>query len=408
MTMKGKAQLKWLALAMVLPTLFLVLASATIAAEKKEIIIGAPLSLTGMFAMTGQEQRWAYEQAFAEVNKKGGILIKETGKKMPLKLVVTDDESEPAKVAAAMEKLIKMDKVDLMLSTHSGPLNVAGATVAEKYQKFYMITTCWPFLWEPQKFKWSALFFFDAGGGAEVPFKIWATLPEKDRPKKPALVMEDSLDGKGFGDGFKAHAKKYGYTFAVDEPWAIGAKDYSAQILKMKAAKVDAMLLFGSPSDSVTLVRQMKENGLNVNYLHGWKGTWASEFYDALGKDANYIICDGFWSEDYPYPGVKELAKKYNEKYKKHSVSIGAFYANAQILFAAIERAGSYDSAKVRDKVFNGTFKGTVMGDLVFKPNGLALFESTASQWWDAKQMLVYPFGKGTWKLKMMPPWGQR
>jgi hypothetical protein len=48
------------------------------------------------------------------------------------------------------------------------------------------------------------------------------------------------------------------------------------------------------------------------------------------------------------------------------------------------------------------------MGDLVFKPNGLALFESTASQWWDAKQMLVYPFIKGAWKLKMMPPWGQR
>jgi len=47
------------------------------------------------------------------------------------------------------------------------------------------------------------------------------------------------------------------------------------------------------------------------------------------------------------------------------------------------------------------------MGHLVFKPNGLALFESTASQWWDAKQNLIYPFMKGGWKLKMMPPWGQ-
>ncbi len=119
--MKGKTQLKWLAWAIVLSALCLMLAGPAMAAEKKEIIIGAPLSLTGMFAMTGMEQRWAYEQAFAEVNKKGGILIKETGKKMPVKLVVADDESEPAKVAAAMEKLIKIDKVDLMLSTMSGP-----------------------------------------------------------------------------------------------------------------------------------------------------------------------------------------------------------------------------------------------------------------------------------------------
>jgi branched-chain amino acid transport system substrate-binding protein len=408
MTMKGKTGLKWVGFAMVLSALCLMLISTAPAAEKKEILVGAPLSLTGIFAMDGQEQRWAYEQAIAEVNGKGGIYVKGAGKKLPVKLVIADDESEPAKVAAALEKLIKMDKVDLMLSTHSGPLNMAGAIVAEKYKKFYMMTTCWPFLWEPKNFKWSALFFFTAGGGAEVPFKIWATLPEKDRPKKPALVMEDSLDGKGFGEGFKAHAKKYGYTFAVDEPWAIGAKDYSAQILKMKANNVDAILLFGAPTDCITLVRQIKEIGLNVKYLHGWKGTWTGEFYTALGKDSNYILCDGFWSEDYPYPGVKELAKKYYEKYKKHSVSIGAFYANAQILFKAIERAGSTDSAKVRDQVFGGTFKGTVMGDLKFNPKGLALFESTASQWWDGKQMLVYPFIKGAWKLKMMPPWGQR
>jgi hypothetical protein len=89
------------------------------------------------------------------------------------------------------------------------------------------------------------------------------------------------------------------------------------------------------------------------------------------------------------------------------SIGLSTHVAIAQILFAIIAKAGSYDSAKVRDQVFNGTFKGTVMGHLVFKPNGLALFESTASQWWDAKQNLIYPFMKGGWKLKMMPPWGQ-
>jgi branched-chain amino acid transport system substrate-binding protein len=404
--MKGNRLVKGWGGTIVILAICLMLASAATAQEKKEILIGAPLSLTGMFAMDGQEQRWAYEQAIAEVNAKGGLNVK--GKKLPIKLAIADDESEPAKTAAAMEKLIKMDKVDLMLSTHSGPLNMAGAIVAEKYKKFYMMTTCWPFLWEPHNFKWSALFFFTADGGAEVPFKIWKDLSEQDKPKRPALVMEDSVDGQGFGKGFKAHAEKYGFKFAVDEPWAIGAKDYSAQVLKMKAANVDAMLLFGSPSDSVTLIRQMKENGLSVKYLHGWKGTWTSEFNQALGKDSNYIICDGFWSEDYPYPGAKKLGKKYTDKYKKHSVSIGAFYANAQILFSAIERAGSVDSAAVRDVVHSGEFKGTVMGDLKFNGKGLALFESTANQWWDGKQMLFYPPVQGGWKLKMMPPWGQR
>ena len=290
-----------------------------------EIVIGAPISLTGIFAADGLEQKWGYEQAIADANARGGVFVKAAGKKLPVRLVVADDESEPGKVAGAMERLIKVDKVDLLLSTHGGPMNVAGAIVAEKYKKFYMMTTCFPFMWSPQNFKWSALFFFTAGSAAEVPFKIWNSLPEDQRPQRPALVSEDTPDGHGFGGAFKSFAKQYGYSFAVDEPWAVGAKDYSAHILKMKAAKVDAILLFGAPADSITLVRQMKEHGLSVKYLHGWKGTWTGEFHDALGKDSDYVIADGFWSADFPYAGSAELGERYFKQFNKPSVTIGAF-----------------------------------------------------------------------------------
>ena len=306
-----------------------------------------------------------------------------------------------------MERLIKVDKVDLLLSTHSGPMNVAGAIVAEKYKKFYMITTCFPFMWSPQNFKYSALFFFTAENAAEAPFKIWESLPPEDRPKAPALLSEDTPDGQGFGGVFRHYAEQYGYKFAVDEPWAVGAKDYSANILKMKASGVDALLIFGSPSDAITLVRQMKEQNFSVKYLHGWKGTWTGEFADALGKDSNYIIADGFWSEDFPYPGSKELGQRYYAQFEKKSVTIGAFYANAQVLFRAIENAGTVDSAAVRDQVVGHEFKQTVVGDLKFDTTGLALITSTANQWWDGEHKLFYPTSAG-WQLKMMEPWANR
>ncbi|WP_082143763.1 amino acid ABC transporter substrate-binding protein [Nitratireductor soli] len=337
-----------------------------------EIVIGAPVSLTGPLAADGQEQRWAYELAVKDINEAGGIFIKEAGKKLPVRLVV------------------------------------AGAIVAEKYKKFYMMTTCFPFMWSPQNFKWSALFFFTAPSAAEVPFKIWNDLPEADRPKNPALLSEDTPDGHGFGEGFRAFAKQYGYTFAVDEPWAVGAKDYSANILKMKANNVDALLIFGSPSDSITLVRQMKELGLSVKYLHGWKGTWTGEFAEALGSDSDYVISDGFWSQDFPFTGSKELGECYTAEFHKPSVTIGAFYANAQVLFRAIERVGTTDSAAVRDAVVGGEYKDTVVGDLQFNDAGLALIESTANQWWEKQQMLFYPPVDGGWQVKMMKPWGER
>ncbi|MBE7416248.1 MAG: amino acid ABC transporter substrate-binding protein [Ideonella sp.] len=379
-----------------------------LAAGPTEIVIGAPISTTGLLAADGLDEKWSYEQAVADVNAKGGIFIKAAGKKLPVRLVVADDQSDPAKVTDAMERLIKIEKVDLLLSTHGGDLNMAGALAAEKYKKFYMTTTMWPHMWAPKKFKWSALFFYDAGGGAEVPFLIWDKLPKNERPTKPAIVMEDSPDGQGFGGAFKAMAKKHKINIALDEPLAMGSKDYSAYILKMKAKGVDSVLLFCNPTDAITLVRQMKEQKFSVPYFHGWKGTWTGEFHEALGKDSNYVLADGFWSMDSGHPGAKALGERYMKQFNKQSVTVGMFYATAQVLLKAIENTGSIDSKTVRDAVAGHEFKGTAQGDVKFTPEGLGLITSNANQWWDGRLMLVYPEVKGGWQLKLAPAWDQR
>ena len=406
--MSGKRPVRWFSLLVFILALCLVTFGGTSAQEEKEILIGAPLSLSGSLAMDGIEQRWAYDQAVADTNKAGGIFVKELKKKLPIKLVVADDESDPGKAAAAVERLIKIDNVDLLLSTHSTPLVLPTCVTAEKYKKLYHATTIWPPLFQEQKFKWCTAFFFTPMQGSEVPFIIFKSLPQSDKPKNLALLMEDSIDGQAFGGCFRDSAKKYGYTYALDEPWAVGAKDYSSQILKAQAKKIDALFIFGSPQDSITLIRQMKEMGVSVKYIHGWKGTWSSEFWSALGKDAQYILCDGFWSESFPYPGAKELGERYTKKFNKRSLSIGLYYALAQILWQGIEKAGSLDSAKVRQAIAGGEFKKTVMGDVKYGQDGVALCESTANQWWDGKQMLAYPFVKGAWKIRMAPPWNKR
>ena len=270
---------------------------------KKEIVIGTNLPLTGILAMAGAEQQWAYQTAVNDVNKAGGILVKEYGKKLPVRLIVADDESDPGKAAAAVERLIKLDKVDLLLGGFAAPFGVIpGCITAEKYKKYYHTTICLIPPWLEHKFKWSTLFFFDLVQACAVPFEIWNTLPKDQRPQKPALIMEDTFDGRAFAGIFRDQAKKFGYTFVLDEPWSVGAKDYSAQIIKAKSLGVDAILIFGADTDCITFVRQMKENKLNVKYFHGWKGTWAGEFWGALGKDAQYVLSDGFWSMDFPFP----------------------------------------------------------------------------------------------------------
>lgn len=376
--------------------------------ERTEILIGTNLPLTGILAGAGIEQRWAYQTAVDDLNKAGGIFVKEYGKKLPVRLIVADDASDPGKAAAAVERLIKQKKVDLLLGGFAAPFGVIpGCITAEKYRKYYHTSICLIPPWLEHHFKWSTLYFFDLEQACSVPYEIWNSIPESERPKKPALIMEDTFDGRAFAGLFRNLAKKYGYQFVLDESWSVGAKDYSAQIIKAKSLGVDSILIFGADTDVITFVRQMKENNLNVKYFHGWKGTWAGEFWKALGKDAQYILCDGFWSMDFPFPGAREIGERYYDHFKKYSVSVGAIYALCQILWQAIEKAGTLDSAKVRQAVLDNEFE-TVNGKVKYDKDGVAIFTSTASQWWNGKQMTVYPFKWSKHKIKLAPPWDKR
>jgi branched-chain amino acid transport system substrate-binding protein len=49
-----------------------------------------------------------------EVNKNGGIYVKEYGKKLPVELIRYDDKSDIGTMTNLLEKLIVQDKVDFV------------------------------------------------------------------------------------------------------------------------------------------------------------------------------------------------------------------------------------------------------------------------------------------------------
>ena len=127
-----------------------------------------------------------------------------------MKLIFADDKSTADGGAAAMERLIKVNHIDLALSSNITPINLAAATVAEKYKMYYSIATSWLDFVEKENFKYVSDVFTDTGRAAIAPFEIWKKLPEAQRPKNPALLVEDSPDGQGFGGGLRATAKASG------------------------------------------------------------------------------------------------------------------------------------------------------------------------------------------------------
>jgi branched-chain amino acid transport system substrate-binding protein len=395
-------------LLLVAPSLGWAFCAESAGKSKHEILIGTHLPLTGIHAPIGKEQRWAYEIAVHDINAKGGIYVGEYGETLNVRLIVIDDGTDPARAALAVKHLIEVDKVDLLLGGHATSSGVIpGCITAEKYGKYYHATGAFPPPWLDHDFDWSTLLFFDIAQAAAVPFQIWDSLPPEQRPQRAALFAEDTFAGKTFKDALVQQAKAYGYEFGLIATLEPSTNDYAALITRAMALDVDAILIHAADEECITLIRSMKSANFSVKYLHGWKGTWSNTFWQSLGKDAQYVLSDGHWSKEYPYAGVKALAKRYFESFQRDSISVGAFYATASILWSAIGKAASLDSAKVRRAVLKGSFQ-TVLGPIKYQRNGVGVYPCPAFQWWNGKLTPVYQLGKMVSPIKLAPHWRDR
>jgi len=384
-----------------------------------DLVIGSINSLTGSNVLTGQEEKWAQEKAVADINAKGGIKLAD-GKMHKLALKYVDDKSQPTEGAAAMEKLIKTEGLMINLSSNITPVNQAAATVAEQYEAYFHIVSSWTDEASPDgsfpgfiggmDLKWSTDMFESAADSGLVAVGGAKAMDPADAPQKFAVMTENTPDGVGFGDATKAGLEAAGYEVVSYEKFVEGNKDFSSIILKFKEAGVEGVVTLIAPSDGITFVKQMKEANWSPKYIFGYKGFWPVDFYNGLGADADYICYDGFWSETLPYPYAAELGAAFTAEHDgATSNSIGLYYAGVQILAAAIERAGVFEPGPVRDQVFNGSFPGTVMGDIQYNDQGIADIPFLAFQWEaGGKRVVLYPTEVATGKTVTFVPWEER
>ncbi|OFW61533.1 MAG: hypothetical protein A2133_12740 [Actinobacteria bacterium RBG_16_64_13] len=384
-----------------------------------DLVIGAINSMTGSNVLTGQEEKWAQEKAVADINAAGGVMLAD-GKAHNLVLKYVDDKSSDTEAAAAMEKLIKSDGLKIVLSSNTTPYNQAAATVAEQYQAYYHIVSSWTDEASPDgsfpgfiggmDLKWSTDMFESAGDSGLVAVGGAKAMDPADQPKNFAVMTENNPDGIGFGDATKGGLEAQGWNVVSYEKFVEGNKDFSSIILKFKQSNVDAVVTLIAPSDGITFVKQMKEQNWSPKYIFGYKGFWPVDFYSGLGADADYICYDGFWSETLPYPYAKELGAAFTADHPgATSNSIGLYYAGVQILAEAIQRAGVFEPGPVRDQVFNGSFPGTVMGDIKYNDQGIADIPFLAFQWAaGGARVVLYPTEVATGKTVTFVPWDQR
>jgi branched-chain amino acid transport system substrate-binding protein len=377
-----------------------VLAGSLPTQAQTPIRIGASLSLTGTYAKLGTYQKEGYELCAEQLNAKGGLL----GRKV--EFVVYDDQSTPATGVRLYEKLLTEDKVDAVMGPYSSPITEAVANVTEKYQKV-MVS---PLASTTSIFKKGRKYIFMVISPAEVYLEGLVDMAAKRGLKTLAIINEDTLFTKSAAVGTADLAKKKGMQVVFQEAYPKGNTDFSALLIKVKAANPDVLAAATYFDDAVAITRQMRELDVNPKMFGVTVGGDLPEFYNLLKQNAEYVYGSTQWEAALPYPGQKEFVAAYTKRFGREPVyHSAAGYAGCVIYAEAVKRAGTLDSDKVRAELLRLEMK-TPFGDYKVDQDGFQVgHKMVMLQWQDGKKVTVWPDELASGKARFpTPPWNQR
>ena len=370
------------------------------------IKVGSVVPLTGRYAAGGAQVRAGYEIAVDDVNRAGGVTV--GGKKMPLELVILDDESDATKTVARLESLSTQGVV-AYLGGFGSDLHAAAASVAEKNKIPYIGVAFALHKIHEQGFRYLFSPFWKSPDVAQQVVPMLTSIPAAERPKRVAVFQEKTDWGIEMAAAFTAAGKDAGYAVVTHGEYAPGAKDFSDLILKAKAENADAVFALPTPPDGMAIVKQMHELDLNPKLLLMIRAPDPPVWSKNLGKDGDYTVFAPGWHHAFKFPGVAELNAAHVKKIGRPADPItGPAYACVQILAAALGKAGAADREKVRDAIAT-TDMMTVIGPVKFRPDGTGVVLGAFLQWLDGQQELVWPKEFATAPLAYpAPPFSRR
>lgn len=316
---------------------------------KKEVKVGIIFPLTGFLAPFGKDCTDGVKAAieiFNEENILEGVKIT---------YIVADSQSDPSVAASEAERLITVEKVDVIVGSYASSLAMAISQVAERYSvPMFEVIAAANELTMNRGAKWTFR-FGPAGlyyGYVAVDFLVNELAPKMGwnvKDLKIAIVHEDSPYGTGCADGDEKRLKELGLgdNIVTRERYSAKTTDLSPLILKLKELGVDIVLYTGYAADSQLFLRQSFELGFKPKAIIGHSaGMELPVTAEAVGNLIKGVFVVGFpvyqMNTEGLLPEVKQDLQKLTdystEKYGKKLASWGvkAFSAVYHVLLKGV------------------------------------------------------------------------
>jgi branched-chain amino acid transport system substrate-binding protein len=332
------------------------IATAQSAGCPDAIRIGLVFPMTGREGRPGTYQVEGIRLAMELINAKGGVYVKECGKRLPFKEILYDDQSDQGRSVQLVERTMSSDNVVAVIGAYSSVLGQAQSVVADRYQVPWISPGAGASMIYSQGRKWifGVLSPVDLLGYTTM--KFLGSLVDQgklDKNLKIAIAVENTDHGKDYVEGVNRWIKEHPDAFKVvfNESFQMGGADFSGILQRMKVANADIFLSDAHLQDYIAMQRQYTQMGLRHRMVSfGARGP-EEPARKALGPAADYIFAGLWWHKDLPYPQVKAFVQEHKKKYRREPDSFypATAYDSVRALAAAIESAGSLNRTSIRN-----------------------------------------------------------
>jgi branched-chain amino acid transport system substrate-binding protein len=320
--------------ALALAALFTV--TGTSLAQAQAIKIANIVELSGAGASAGTNFKNGVELAVKEINAAGGIL----GKK--IESTTLDTQSNPGVAKGLTQKAIDDGVFAVFGPVFSGSImvsmaetqraevpNFTGGEAAAITQKGN------PYIFRTSFTQTTAM------------PKVARYIANGLKAKTVAVMYVNNDFGTGGRDAITTAREANGVKVVADISTDSGQVDFSAPVLKAKAANADALFVYTNEEESARALRELRKQGYTKPIV-GETTLTGQKVIELAGDAANGALAHVGLTVDAPNPLMLKFKAKYYQDYKSISDHNGIKgYTGVYLMKAAIEKAGKVDRVAV-------------------------------------------------------------
>ena len=259
--------------------------------------IGMIDPLTGVYAAPAQNEVTGAKLAVDQMNAKGGILGR------PVELLVEDSANDVGTGVQKARKLIERDQVTFLIGDVNSGIAQAIAQVTNEKKVLHIVSGGHTDTITGKDCKWNVYRVcnttrMEANSVSDLLFNKYG--------KKWHFVTPDYAFGHTLQGALDANLKRLGGTVTGNELTPLGTTDFSAYLIKARAANPDVLLLLVQGSDMINCLKQIVQFGIDKQ-IHVAGTQQELESLEGLPPEARVGIWmfEWYWKQ----PGVPNVAE---------------------------------------------------------------------------------------------------